>query len=87
MFSGYDDGYWKAMIDVLNMLEKADDDWLKSKKKYKLWVTTWLKLLASNGTIRYWFRVFGGDTAQIPYDLLWNDEKGVYAETEKFGND
>lgn len=87
MFSGYEDGYWKAIIDVLNMLEKADDGWLKSKKKYKLWVTTWLKLLASNGTIRHWFRVFGGDPTQIPYDLLWDDEKGVYAETERFGDD
>lgn len=87
MFSRYNDGYFKAMVDVLNMLEKADDDWLKSKKKYKLWVTTWLKLLASNGTIRHYFRVTGGNPAYIPHNLLWDDKRGVYVEKERFGND
>ena len=87
MFSGYDDGYFKALVDFIAMLEQADDSWLKSKKKYKLWVTTWLRLLASDATIRNLFRLSGGDPAQIPYDLLWDDEKGVYAETERFGDD
>lgn len=87
MFSGYDDGYWKAITDFITMLEKADDGWLKSKKKYKLWVTTWLKLLASDTAIRTHFRLSGGDPAQMPYDPLWDDEKGVYAEMKRFGND
>ena len=87
MFDGYDDGYFKALVDFIAMLERADDNWLRSKKKYKLWVTTWLKLLASDATIRHLFRLSGGDTTQIPYDLFWDDEKGVYAETERFGND
>jgi hypothetical protein len=44
----YRRGYKKALLDIAHLLENHDDFYLKSKKKYKNFVTSLLRLILTN---------------------------------------
>jgi hypothetical protein len=44
----YRRGYKKALLDITHLLERYDDYHLKSKKKYKNFVTSLLRLILTN---------------------------------------
>lgn len=47
----YHKGYWKAQVDLLHILENMDDSSLKSKKQYKNFITSLLKLVLTNNKL------------------------------------
>ena len=50
----YHKGYWKSQVDLLHILENMDDSSLRSKKQYKNFITSLLKLVLTN-TMRAWY--------------------------------
>lgn len=44
----YRRGYRKALLDITHLLERYEDCYLKSKKKYKNFVTSLLRLILTN---------------------------------------
>lgn len=47
----YHKGYWKSQIDLLHILENMDDSSLMSKKQYKNFITSLLKLVLTNSKL------------------------------------
>ena len=47
----YHKGYWKSQVDLLHILENMDDSSLKSKKQYKNFITSLLKLVLTNSKL------------------------------------
>lgn len=47
----YHKGYWKSQVDLLHILENMDDSSLKSKKQYKNFITSLLKLVLTNNKL------------------------------------
>lgn len=47
----YHKGYWKAQVDLLHILENMDDSSLRSKKQYKNFITSLLKLVLTNSKL------------------------------------
>lgn len=47
----YHKGYWKSQVDLLHILENIDDSSLKSKKQYKNFITSLLKLVLTNSKL------------------------------------
>lgn len=47
----YHKGYWKAQVDLLHILENVDDSSLRSKKQYKNFITSLLKLVLTNNKL------------------------------------
>lgn len=47
----YREGYWKAQVDLLHILENMDDSSLRSKKQYKNFITSLLKLVLTNSKL------------------------------------
>ena len=68
MHDRYD--YFKALLDFRNMLERHEDSFLKSKKKYKTFVMSFLDIMLQNPTLLDKFMVYGGDTRYLSDELL-----------------
>ena len=68
MHDRYD--YFKALLDFRNMLERHEDSFLKSKKKYKTFVMSFLDIMLRNPTLLDEFMVYGGDTRYLSDELL-----------------
>lgn len=47
----YYKGYWKSQVDLLHILENMDDSSLRSKKQYKNFITSLLKLVLTNSKL------------------------------------
>ena len=47
----YRKGYWKSQVDLLHILENVDDSSLRSKKQYKNFITSLLKLVLTNSKL------------------------------------
>lgn len=47
----YRKGYWKSQLDLLHILENMDDSSLRSKKQYKNFITSLLKLVLTNSKL------------------------------------
>lgn len=47
----YHKGYWKSQVDLLHILENIDDSSLRSKKQYKNFITSLLKLVLTNSKL------------------------------------
>ena len=47
----YHKGYWKSQVDLLHILENVDDSNLRSKKQYKNFITSLLKLVLTNSKL------------------------------------
>ena len=47
----YHKGYWKAQVDLLHILENMNDSSLRSKKQYKNFITSLLKLVLTNSKL------------------------------------
>lgn len=47
----YHKGYWKSQVDLLHILENMDDSSLRSKKQYKNFITSLLKLVLTNSKL------------------------------------
>lgn len=61
MMFKYESGYFKAILDIYNTIESPDAGLqLNSKKKYKTYICSLLKLLLSNDIIRNKFMRYGG---------------------------
>ena len=60
LFSGYNRGYQKALIDLKNLFENSDSAYTKTKKQYKTMVMSVLKLLSEDSYIRDQFQQMGG---------------------------
>ena len=78
---GFSGGYFKALLDVYNLLIKADISNLNSKRKYERFVQSLLALLITNGDAREDIMCYGSN---IDY---WNtklvieqDGKVIYDE-------
>lgn len=59
--TAYSRGYFKALLDMRNMLDRFYDDDLKSKKRYKNMVLSYLKLLTEDSYLRDEFMQTGGN--------------------------
>lgn len=55
----YHKGYWKAQVDFLHILENMDDSLLKSKKKYKNFIVSLLKLVLTNSKLHDRIMTYG----------------------------
>lgn len=61
MMFEYESGYFKAILDIYNTLESQDAGLkLNSKKKYKTYILSLLKLLLSDTIVRDKFMQYGG---------------------------
>lgn len=62
MNSEYGRGYFKAVLDLLNLFETIDQNpaFRLTLKQYKRMVLSFLKLLAEDSYIRDLFREYGG---------------------------
>ena len=47
----YHKGHWKSQVDLLHILENMDDSSLRSKKQYKNFITSLLKLVLTNSKL------------------------------------
>ena len=47
----YHKGYWKSQVELLHILENIDDSSLRSKKQYKNFITSLLKLVLTNSKL------------------------------------
>lgn len=59
LFSGYNRGYQKALIDLKNLFENGESQYTKTKKQYKTMVMSVLKLLSEDSYIRDQFQQMG----------------------------
>ena len=57
----YRKGYWKAMLDLKNLLTDSDNYWLKSKKQYKRFIISLLNYLLKDSLAIDLFRLWGGE--------------------------
>ena len=63
----YRNGYWKAILDVLeNIVNHSNHMGLNSKKKYQKYIATYLTLLLQNPHVLDSFIQYGG--------AIWNDD-------------
>lgn len=60
LFDRYKDGYWKAIVDLKNFIERVDDR-TKSKKQYKEYILSLLNTLATDQLSLEPFIDYGGD--------------------------
>ena len=47
----YHNGNWKSQVDLFHILENMDDSSLRSKKQYKNFITSLLKLVLTNSKL------------------------------------
>lgn len=55
----YREGYWKAQVDLLHILENMEDSGLRSKKQYKNFITSLLKLVLTNNKLHDKMMMYG----------------------------
>ena len=74
----YRKGYWKAQLDLLHILENVNDSAFKSKKKYKNFIISLLKLVLTNNKL--------GDKMMMYGEFIdyWTDD-GEYLIITKDG--
>ena len=59
MIDSYAGGYHQCVVDLLNLLIRYDDSFIKSKKQYKAFITTLLTCMAENYNVRSDFIKYG----------------------------
>ena len=78
MTESYSGGYFKAILDIFNILSMSldDTDW-KSKKKYKTLVITFLSCLLANPELREDMMKYGADISYFDTQLIITPEGEV----------
>ena len=78
MTDNYSGGYFKAILDIFNILSfEFDDTSLKSKKKYKTFVITFLSCLLSNPELREDMMKYGANVKYFDTQLVITPEGEV----------
>lgn len=78
MTDDYSSGYFKAILDIFNILSMSLDDtsW-KSKKKYKTLVITFLSCLLANPSLREDMMKYGASIDYFDTQLIITPEGEV----------
>ena len=78
MMDNYSGGYFKAISDIFNILSfNFDDASLKSKKKYKTFIITFLSCLLANPELREDMMKYGADINCFDTQLIITPEGEV----------
>ena len=82
---GYNKGYFKAILDLLNLFESVNREHslgLNTLKKYKNMLTSVLTLLAEDSYVRSLFREYGGmfNIATDTVSIKMKPDGTVFAE-------
>ena len=78
MTDNYSSGYFKAISDIFNILSFGfDDTFLRSKKKYKTFVITFLSCLLANPKLREDMMTYGAEIRYFDTQLVITPEGEV----------
>ena len=77
IFSGFMRGYWRALLDFKNAVDKIDTYWLKSKKQYATYISSFLDCLLKDSLLMEQFKDYGGepDFKELGYFISGGKDK------------
>lgn len=66
---------FQALLNFKNMIDAHDDSFLNSKKKYKIFIISLIKIMLENPMLLDEFMTYGGDTRYMS-NKIWVKPNG-----------